>query len=58
MFRLDSQIAPDREEQIARELTESAIAFCREDDGMVLPVEAISAMSAIVGERCIVAGRV
>lgn len=42
-----------QEEQVARELLKSVLAFCQEDDGTVRPVEAISAMAAVVGERCI-----
>lgn len=36
-------------------LVEIVWEICREEDGSVLPVEVISAMAAIVGERCIVA---
>ena len=42
-----------QEQQIARELQSSVLALSKEDDGSVRPVEAISAMASIVGERCI-----
>jgi len=42
-----------QEERIARDLLKSVLQFCREEDGTLRPVEAISAMSAVVGERCI-----
>jgi hypothetical protein len=44
-----------QEEKVAHELEQSILAVSQEDDGTLRPVEAISAMASVVGERCIVA---
>jgi hypothetical protein len=45
--------AAKQEEQMARQLVKTVLSFCQEADGTVRPTEAISAMAAVVGERCI-----
>lgn len=53
LFACGCNRSTKQEERVARKLLESVLSFCREDDGTVRPAEAISAMAAVVGERCI-----
>lgn len=42
-----------QEKLTARKLLNAVLPLCREEDGTKRPMEAISAMAAVVGERCI-----